>query len=95
MLNVGRSLEHPTHVPNVTFHVVILIAARESCTGKENVHYIQTIFQLGGFVTIMGQDGKPIQISASDLQSGATLKGIFIQIHISKELESFQELSKS
>ena len=37
VLNVGRSLEHPTHVPDVAFHVVILIAARESCTGKENV----------------------------------------------------------
>ena len=28
----------------------------------------------------MGQDGKPIQISATDLQSGATLKGIFCLI---------------
>jgi len=34
----------------------------------------------GGFVTIMGQDGKPIQISASDLQSGATLKGGLVTI---------------
>ena len=25
----------------------------------------------------MGQDGKPIQISSSDLQSGATLTGIY------------------
>ena len=33
---------------------------------------------LGGFVTIMGQDGNPIQISASDLQSGATLTGTFL-----------------
>ena len=34
----------------------------------------------------MGQDGKPIQISASDLQSGATLTGIcyFFQIVIPK-----------
>ena len=43
----------------------------------------------------MGQDGKPIQISASDLQSGATLKGTFILIDSSKKLKSFQELSKS
>ena len=33
VLNVGRSLEHPTHVPDVAFYAVILIAARESCTG--------------------------------------------------------------
>ena len=26
----------------------------------------------------MGQDGNPIQISASDLQSGATLTGTFL-----------------
>ena len=38
---------------------------------------------LGGFVTIMGQDGNPIQISASDLQSGATLTGTFLFIFLS------------
>ena len=42
----------------------------------------------------MGQDGKPIQISSNDLQSGATLTGIYYFKSKHQKL-SCQELSKS
>ena len=39
VLNVGRTfIILPTHVPDVAFHAVILIAVRESCTGKKRMY---------------------------------------------------------